>query len=298
MIAGLLIVHLLSCALTAVLLHQGRLRTRSLILPAVVFIPFWGFLLLALEEYEERRAQMGTKEIGLESLKIQDVKYRRIEVDESRNQDITVPLEEAMLVNDASVRRKLMMDILHKNPEEYIGLLQTARTTEDTELAHYATTTMMEIQGRYETAINQFSEELKSDPENRQILRRFRRELKKYINSGLLSGNILDIYRGRLDDILTKLCAGDADNRKYALERVDNRIALGRLQGLEEELAQALRKWPGEMRVYQLCVEYYWHTGQGDKIREILNRISKEEVYLTSEEREWYEFWEQKELEV
>lgn len=239
---------------------------------------------------------MGTREIGLESFKIQDVKYQRIQMDENQNEEITVPLEEALLVNDAPVRRKLMMDILHKNPEEYIELLQKTRTADDTELTHYATTTMMEIQGKYEARIHELGEALAAEPENVEIMKKCRRVLKKYIGSGLLSGNILEIYRHQLDEIEEMLLRKDPENQNYTFERFENRIALGDYEGMEEELEQAVRRWPQEERVYQIYVEYYWHMRQGEKIREILETMKTEHVYLTSEGKKWYEFWNKKEL--
>lgn len=297
MAAGILAaLHLLVCAGVGVMMKAGKIKTKNLILPTVVFVPVWGLLLLFLEEYEASRKRMGTKEMGLESFKIQDVKYQRIQMDENQNEEITVPLEEALLVNDASVRRKLMMDILHRNPEEYIELLQKTRTADDTELTHYATTTMMEIQGKYEARIHELGEVLAAEPENVEIMKKSRRVLKKYINSGLLSGNILEIYRKQLDELEEMLLRRDPENQNYTFERFENRIALGDFEGMEEELNQAVRRWPEEERVYQIYVEYYWHMRQGEKIREILEKIKTEHVYLTSEGKKWYEFWDKKEL--
>lgn len=291
---GFTILHLCVCAGAGVMMKAGKIQTRSLIFPAVLYIPVWGVLLLAVEMYELRRKQMGTKEIGLDSLKIVDVKYQRIEVDENQNQEITVPLEEAILVNDASVRRRLIMDILHKNPEQYIELLQKTRTAEDTELTHYATTTMMEIQGKYEAQIHACRQEVEKRPENLNVLRRYQSVLKKYIDSGLISGTILEIYRNQLDEAEQLLLNQDPENRKYILERIENRIAMNKMDGIEQELNELLKKWPKEASVYRVFVEYYWKMNQGDKIEQLLMQMKKEDVYLTHEEKQWYEFWDTK----
>lgn len=292
---GFILFHLCVCAGVGVMIKSGKVQTRSLILPTVICVPVWGLLLLAVEMYELRRKQMGTRKIGLDSFKIVDVKYQRIEVDENQNQEITVPLEEAILVNDASVRRRLIMDILHKNPEQYIELLQKTRTAEDTELTHYATTTMMEIQGKYEGQIHTCRQEVEKRPDNLNALRRYQRVLKKYIDSGLISGNILDIYRSQLDEAEQLLLKQDPKNRKYILEKIENRIAMGKMDGIEQELEELLQKWPKEAQVYRVFVEYYWKMHQGDKIEQLLLQMKQENVYLTHEEKQWYEFWDTRE---
>lgn len=261
----------------------------------VVGVPFWGFFLLLIEEFCERGYQKKMRSIDVDTLKIQDVKYQRIEMDERKNQEITVPLEEAMVVNEAPVTRRLMMEILHKNPQEYIDLLQTARTTEDTELAHYATTTMLEIQGKYEEEIHYLTEQLEVEPDNIVLLRKCRNELANYIESNLLSGEILHIYRNQLDDILKRLCGLEPDNRKYAMHFIENRIALHNYEGLEERLERLMENFPEEESVYRLAVDYYWYTEQGEKIQEILRRVEQQEVYLTSAGKKWYQFWKQEE---
>ena len=59
------------------------------------------------------------------------------------------------------VRHSLMLDILHKNPNEYIAILQKARNSDDTEVTHYATTMMMEIQTEYEKKLQQYEKTYK-----------------------------------------------------------------------------------------------------------------------------------------
>lgn len=292
------VLHLIVCAGTGIGIWSGRIRTRYPIFPVVVFVPVWGILLLMLEENKAALRRRRAKEIGIESFKIQDVKYQRIEVDESKNQEITVPLEEAMLVNDASVRRRLMLDILRRNPEEYIELLQKASNAQDTELTHYATTTMMEIQGRYEAKIHALKEEVRQEPENTAVLRKYRRMLKKYIESGLITGNILDIYRRQLDEIEEQLVRQNPEKRKYVLERIENRIALGQCEGLEEELKQLAEDGGQEEEVYRVFVEYYWQTRQGDKMKELLEQMQEKNIYLTHEGKKWYEFWREREPDV
>ena len=290
------LIHLIVCIVIFLLMKQGKIKSSMVVYPAVVLVPVCGLVLLVIEEYRARNTKQKERQVGVESFKISDIRYKRIEVDDDSNETITVPLEEAISVNNASVRRKLMMDILHRNPEEYIELLQMTRTADDTELTHYATTTMMEIQNKYELEIHKLSEEIKENPKELQVLKKYRKVLLKYIDSGLISGKILEIYRAQLDDILRKLCEMLPENRVYFQDDIRNQIALGKNDDIDGQIMDMINRWPDEVQVYQIYVEFLWKSNRGDEIPGVLNRLKEGNVYLSSEGKAWLEFWEQKDL--
>ena len=290
------LIHLIICIVIFLLMKQGKIKSSMVVYPAVVFVPICGLVLLVIEEYRVRNTTQKERQVGVESFKISDIRYKRIVVDDDSNETITVPLEEAISVNNASVRRKLMMDILHRNPEEYIELLQMTRTADDTELTHYATTTMMEIQNKYELEIHKLSEEIKENPKELQVLKKYRKVLLKYIDSGLISGKILEIYRAQLDDILRKLCEMLPENRVYFQDYIRNQISLGKNDNIDGQIMDMINRWPDEVQVYQIYVEFLWKSNRGDEIPGVLNRLKEGNVYLSSEGKAWLEFWEQKDI--
>lgn len=290
------LIHLIICIVIFLLMKQGKIKSSMVVYPAVVFVPICGLVLLVIEEYRVRNTTPKERQVGVESFKISDIRYKRIVVDDDSNETITVPLEEAISVNNASVRRKLMMDILHRNPEEFIELLQMTRTADDTELTHYATTTMMEIQNKYELEIHKLSEEIKENPKELQVLKKYRKVLLKYIDSGLISGKILEIYRAQLDDILRKLCEMLPENRVYFQDYIRNQIALGKNDNIDGQIMDMINRWPDEVQVYQIYVEFLWKSNRGDEIPGVLNRLKEGNVYLSSEGKAWLEFWEQKDI--
>ena len=290
------LIHLIVCIVIFLLMKQGKIKSSMVVYPAVVLVPICGLVLLVIEEYRVRNTTQKERQVGVESFKISDIRYKRIVVDDDSNETITVPLEEAISVNNASVRRKLMMDILHRNPEEYIELLQMTRTADDTELTHYATTTMMEIQNKYELEIHKLSEEIKENPKELQVLKKYRKVLLKYIDRGLISGKILEIYRAQLDDILRKLCEMLPENRVYFQDYIRNQIALGKNDNIDGQIMDMINRWPDEVQVYQIYVEFLWKSNRGDEIPGVLNRLKEGNVYLSSEGKAWLEFWEQKDI--
>ena len=92
----------------------------------------------------------------MDKLKVTDTKYRRLITDTGADSETMVPLEEALIVNDAKMRRNLLLDILHRNPEEYLKTLENAMDSDDVEVTHYATTTVLEIQSEYEQQLQEY----------------------------------------------------------------------------------------------------------------------------------------------
>lgn len=291
MLILLLIIHLVICLLIWCLIRTKRITTKAVMFPAVVVVPVCGVLILFMEEVEEHRKKMGSKKIGLDKMKIEDVRYKRIDVDNSEVQDITVPLEEAILVNDTDTKRRLMLDILQKDPEKYIDLLQRARLADDTELTHYATTTMMEIQSDYEAQIRQLEAQKKRQPGNERVTKKLRKVFQTYINNKLLSGNVLLIYRRKLDAILEELVQKNPENRKYCYDLIENKIELKDFSGLDRRLSWMKENWPDDEKIYQLYINYYRACGEGPKIQELLEEMNEKNVYLSNEGKKWFAFW-------
>ena len=286
--------HLLFCLLVLLAWRRHWLNTcLPPLLAAVVLIPPLGALLLVQEEYAERRRQMGKRRIDLDKLKIEDVRFKPIPRDLSEKQQQTVPLEEAIAINDAKTRRRLILDVLNHNPGEYVNLLQVARLADDTELSHYATTTMMEIQSRYEKEIRDLEAEQQAQPDNPSLNRRLRRELQRYIASGLLSGHVRQIYRQKLDRVLTLLWQADPESRRECYDWLDNQLELGWLEPAAAEITAASRRWPADARFYILRVKLAYLAGRGEEIQAALQEIQDKHIYLTTEEKQWYHFWRQ-----
>lgn len=291
MIYGMIGLHLFSCIIIGILHRMRIIKTRAMIFPAVCLVPITGFLLLFVEVWEEQRRRMGERPFESEQLKVQDIRYQQIQVESDENQQITVPLEEAMVINDESVRRRLMLDILRREPENNIPLLQEARLTDDTELSHYATTAMMEIQSRYEMELYQLEEKRKKFPSNQKVLKVYCRNLQTYINSRLISGTILNIYQDKLDEVLERLIETEPEHKNYRLEWINNRISLGRLENIEKEIRLALEMWPEEELLYQSYIAYGEKMQDGNLIESVINEMKEKHIYLSSSGKKWFQFW-------
>ena len=97
----------------------------------------------------------------------------------------TVPLEEALIVDNPRQRRNLMLSILNENPGQYANLLSQARLNEDVEVVHYAAMAMAQISAKEDIALQQRMEEYERNRDSDEALDRYREALEHYLNRGM-----------------------------------------------------------------------------------------------------------------
>lgn len=189
-IAALIIiaVHLLVCMTLCLLHHVGVLKVDGLLLPFMALIPLWGPLSVAL--MHSRAVLRGGRRIpaGLQELKVEDQEQRNILVDDRTDYANTVPLEEALIVDNPRQRRNLMLSILNENPGQYANLLSQARLNEDVEVVHYAATAMAQISAKEDIALQQRMEEYERNRDSDEALDRYREALEHYLKSSMEQG--------------------------------------------------------------------------------------------------------------
>lgn len=288
----LLAVHLTICIAILVMIKTGKIKTRHIVFPAVVFLPLCGICLLVVDEWQKRHAGRQLRDVEDYGVVIEDEVWHR-EVAAQNDDELTVPLEEAMTINSPVISRKLMMKLLHTNPEQYVELLKKVTLSDDVELTHYATTSMMEIQSRYEEKIGKLLEDIKENPDDSEALIRCKNQLRAYIDSGLISDTVLMQYRVRLGEVLKKLCDMQPDAVRYEFEYIENCILIGNTENIKEKLDKLEKKYPDDVRVYRLYVQYYYCINDGKGILEIVKKIKKQKIYLDNAGKQWLEAWSQ-----
>lgn len=201
-----------------------------------------------------------------------------------------VPLEEALLINDPIRRRRLMLNILRKDPESYLDVLLIARFNEDTETAHYATATIMELQRNLQLDIQRCQTELSKRVGDLELWHEYIELITRYVQSGLLEGRILFRQRQVLKNALKQVMQVSVEPY-FLREWIRNSLALGEYGEAKvaaERLIQIDRTdelgWLESMRV---CVNSRDQKG----LQILLAQIKSEMIDWTQEGREQVRYW-------
>lgn len=322
--------HMLICIGVAVLLKLDIVKTREHLMPFVILVPYVGVMILLIEQWLQRRKIYSTRETGYEGLEVDDIRFKKIILPVGKKDTDVIPLEEAMEMNGSGTRRSLIMDILKGNPEEYVSVLESASLSSDTELSHYATTSMIAIQTNYEARIGELEARMKEirgindiDPAKDVDIDEFEKTgrekestvelvtkdvvmpskgyiklldeyitiVDKYMGSGLISGAIYEIYQEKFDDALVEMLGYIKDNKKYWLMFVTNRIEAGRLKSMDKLLELIRSSWPDDENCYMAYMAYAHKTSNDELAREIIETVEEKNIYLSKAGKAWFNFW-------
>ncbi len=287
-----ILTHIMLCVVYFVL-HRRPLFEDKGNFPAVIVytLPIFGFLMWMVETFMVGSKVLAAESLSTEKLKVTDAKYRRLLTDTDTNNSAMVPLEDALVINDPKLRRSLLLDILHKNPEEYLNILERAKASDDVEVTHYATTTLLEIQSQFEQRLQEYQKEYKSLKRDRDFLLEYSSCLKNYVDSGLIDGTVLIMQQETLLDVVSSMMKLKNTNREDAFLYIETALDLGKYEDAKQILDKASSERYESEIWNQLAVRYYWEMGQTEEIDKVLDEIVKSNMYLTKEGKEWFRFW-------
>ena len=286
--AVLLLIHALVCLVLWTLIKLGMLPVRGHMLPAMVLVPLWGPLLLVLCARGEAFGD-ALEDGTLESLRLNDAIRRGMQVQVREGDAGVVPLEEALIVNDPSDRRRLMLSMLTEEPDAYLVQLQAAKLNDDVEVAHYAATAVAQISKESDLKLQQLERVFKTDP-SAQNLDAYCDYLGEYLASGLAEGRVEQIQRQQYARLLARRCEredGAALRIRYAAALAD----AGELDEAEAVITQLVAEVPDDQEAWMLCLRLAVMRRDGEALQQVIDAIDNQHVYLSAENREKLAFW-------
>lgn len=286
--AVLLLIHMLVCLVLSTLVKLGMLPVRGHMLPAMVLVPLWGPLLLVLCARGEAFGD-ALEDGTLESLRLNDEIRRGMQVQVREGDAGVVPLEEALIVNDPSDRRRLMLSMLTEDPDAYLAQLQAAKLNDDVEVAHYAATAVAQISKESDLKLQQLERAFKTDPST-ENLDAYCDFLGTYLDSGLAEGRVEQIQRQQYARLLARRCERE-DGAALRIRYVTALADAGELDEAEAVITQLVADTPDEQEAWMLCLRLAVMRRDGEAVQQVIDAIDNQHVYLSAENREKLAFW-------
>ena len=281
-----MIIHGCVCALYLIMIKRKKINPGLILAPVVILIPVFGILSVYIMNSMIALQKDGTLDIKEHQ---QDTSYSRISV-ESESPELAIPLEEAIFINDASTRRTIMLDILRKDPLQFIDLLQIARFGNDVEVTHYATTTIMEIQRNYDLSILEVQNRLRKTPEDLDVLNSYIFVLMEYIECGLLHGYLLKQQRKHLAQLLQLKLDHNPSGRKTQLVTIQNDLRLGNFEHAQAIVSEMIERWPNDERVWLAAMNIVMEEKDAAKKHKLMRQIQSAPVHWTVNGRNFFRF--------
>jgi hypothetical protein len=271
----------------------GILKVDEEMFVMIICIPFWGALSALMITYLIKRGKVGSRSGNLEAMRggFQDPQDLRVETGEGQN---IVPLEDALIMDDSSVRRSVMLDVLMSDARGYMPVINQARMNDDVEVVHYATTAMVELSKEYELKLQEFSTEYAENPTKEGLLDEYVEFLGQYIASGMIQGQLLEIQRNTYQQLLSVKVVINPNIDDYE-KLVRAFLASRQYPKADASLGIMEEQWPGDERNWLLRFRYYVETGSGQKIKDMIQSVRDSGEYYSKDIREIIEFWDRDE---
>lgn len=287
----LLIIHLMICLLVYLGIKFHILRVYRYMFFVVLFLPFWGLLIVLILHYQILFEADGGIDVGVEKLKLESELYKSVTVDEKKNAQYTVPIEEALLINSPKERRTIIMDVLNDNPKEYIEFLQKAGNNEDTEVVHYAVTAMVEISKENDYLLQEYERQYSLEPDNPIVLEQYMEFLWGCLSQNLMQGQVEALNRELFSNLAQKKFASGGSITDY-VRIIENELKRKNYTLASEYLRKMQEDYPKREEYYLLRLQYLASLGRGEEVQKLLNEVVDSQIFLSSKTKEVLAFWE------
>ena len=217
----------------------------------------------------------------MEPFRVDDELHRSIRVENREDAASTVPLEEALLLDSAEQRRKLILSVLTDDPVQYYDLLEQARLNDDSEVVHYAATAMAQISKQADTALQ------------RHAARFAAAALEASLALGLAQGRAAQLQRQQLERLLKMQMANQPKEEQYGLgcRLAKVQLELAEYAAAEQTLAELTARWPVRETPWLLRLRSAAARKDGAELARWLVEMERAQVYLSAAGRREVDFW-------
>ena len=286
----LIFIHIILCIFTFIGTNSGFLKVHKYMFFVVLCLPFWGFMAVMFLHFEVLFKQDNTIEVGVQKMKLDSVLYKGISIEEKKNDDSLVAIEEALIINSQKERREIIMDVLNDNPAEYVEFLQKAGNNEDPEVVHYAVTAMVEISKENDYVLQKLNREYSKNPDDIGILTRYCDFLWTVLEQKLLSGQVEIMNRNLYSQLISKKLKCINSLEDY-INYFENEFALNNYTKAGEILDVADKLYGDYEEIILLKLKYYSELQQSDKIKDLIKDIQSKKMFVSRKVKEAIAFW-------
>lgn len=205
-----------------------------------------------------------------------------------------VPFQEALILNNAGIKRELIIDVIFEYPDQFVLLLHQARLNEDVEVVHYATTILSELVAKYDSQLHALEEKIMDNPNNTELQMEYISFLKRYIESEIAEGfygsTLKKHYIGHLQRLLNQ---GIVPEKEFCLELAKIHLENKDERVLSQLLNLLFQLFPNDEDIWMLKLEVIVSKKSSQELEDFLTEIKNKSVYFSAKNREVLAFFQQ-----
>lgn len=291
----MLYLYLIYVIVSAIILAFAKRNVKEWLLgmTLVSFLPLIGWLLpsiwpkkfipnegKSLENYMNEQ----TNDIEIELLTKEESVKREKELN-------VIPIKEALVINDFTTRRKLMLDVLKKDTTQYIDVIKMAVLNEDSETSHFAVAAVMEVKRKLSLSLQRFAVEFEKNQQDTTVARSYAQVVKEYMASGFLDDQTLKKYKYIYIQAVGILIEHGQGEPEIYQEKMRVEMELHEYQEAEKTGLQYLEAYPLNEEPYLFLMEYYYRIKSKMKMQEILDELMNSTIQFSNRALTVVRYW-------
>lgn len=261
-------------------------------LALLIFLPFAGTLILIFSSWTLRRKTSDS----FTSYSDEDITpqtsslgiYNRIDIKKEMN---IVPIEEALLLNDTTTKRRMLIDALKNDSIEYMGILQNALENEDTETSHYAATAVLEIKRKLMLSKQKFAVQYEENKSDIDILIPYANVLKSYLTKGFLDERTLVKTKHTYSQVLESLLSVHTTEEVYFVDKIECDLEIGHVDKARSMCAIFHQAHPNSETPYLVSMKTHYTLRNNERFQESLNGLKNSPIRLSNQALNIVRFW-------
>lgn len=259
----------------------------------VAFLPVIGWLIPSVwpkkwlkhdEQFFESYMNSQSEDLSVRFLARQEKIQRDDELD-------IVSIEEALLVSDYSTRRRVLIDILKQDAMQFIDVLKTAVTNEDTETSHYAVTAVVEVKRKLTLLLQKLAVEFEQNPQDSQVTLTYAEVIKEYIRSGFLDAQSMRQYQLQYVALLEHLIQANEATEDIFIEKINMELTVHDLASAESTAHRFKERYPLCEEAYLQAMSVYFVARAFDKLQQELAALKAAPITLSHRALTIVRYW-------
>lgn len=202
-----------------------------------------------------------------------------------------IPIEEALILNDFKIRRRMLLDLLKNDFIQQLSTLNIAINNEDTETSHYAAVAIVEVKRKLLLSLQEMSKHYDENKRNIDYLSTYAKTIKQYLHSGFLDQRTDINYKQLYASVLSDLLEVKQNDEMYMIEKVNTEIDLGRYTEAKKYSEAYLHAYPEREQAYLMLLKLHYLQKKYTELTEVLKQLRTSSIPFTNQTRSIIEFW-------
>lgn len=290
----ILFLHILLCLMYScnILWSNGRWQEALFIFVICLLIPIFGFIIIWTIDFINKRNQDKSYEdlFAGESFFQDELKILTpLDLEKERDR---VPLEEVLLLNNNSMRRKSIINTLAENNiEDYLDILKEALNNDDGETSHYASSIITQVQTKLQNQIREEEKNYQNNPNDMVIASVYETNLYELLNSGILDLGNSKRYLAQYNEVSDMLLESSHPSEDIFQHRIEVLFSSNDYSSLRLLIDRYLEAYPASENAVMAKMRLYIETRDGDGMKPLLDTLSERPLILSPKSLKYIRFF-------